>query len=276
MLSFTNSKVNLGLRILRRRPDSFHDIESIFIPINWSDAIEIICHEKITQTTFHFYGINIPGIYENHNLKKVINLLKIQFDVQIPPSEIHVFKNIPAGAGVGGGSGNAAAFLNLICEKYALALSFEQKFKLLKSVGSDCPFFLYDKPCLIQGTGDQIKPIEIPQLKDLYILAVWPGIHSDTSKSYKNCIPNDIGPSLIECIYQPLSEWKNFIFNDFEKTVFNEFPELDALKKQIYDAGAVYASMSGSGSTVYGLFENKPNKKFLNFKENYRFYLGKL
>jgi 4-diphosphocytidyl-2-C-methyl-D-erythritol kinase len=276
MLCFTKSKVNLGLRILRKRPDGYHDIESVFIPINWNDAIEVICHEKISQTSFHFYGINIPGIHENHTLKKVINLLDLQYDIQIPPSEIHVLKNIPAGAGVGGGSGNAAAFLNLVCDKYALSLSFEQKFNLLKSVGSDCPFFLYDKPCLIQGTGDQIKPIEIPQLKNLYILAIWPGIHSDTAKAYKNCNPHETGPLLNECVHQPLSEWKNFIFNDFEKTVFKDYPELGTIKKQMYNSGAVYASMSGSGSTIYGLFENKPNKEFLKIKDNYRHYLGKL
>lgn len=261
---------------MRKRPDGYHDIESVFIPINWNDAIEIIRHEKISETSFHFYGINIPCIHENHNLKKVINLLGAQFDIQIPPSEIHVFKNIPAGAGIGGGSGDAVAFLNLLCEKFELDLSFDQKFNLLKSVGSDCPFFLYDKPCLIQGTGDQITPIEIPQLKNLYILAVWPGIHSDTAKAYKNCKPNETGPLLSECVLQPLSEWKNFIFNDFEKTVFKVYPELDTIKKQMYDFGAVYASMSGSGSTIYGLFKNTPPTELLHFRCNYRYFTGKL
>lgn len=276
MLCFSKAKFNLGLRILRKRSDGYHDIESIIVPLNWNDAIEIISDENIRETTFHFHGLKIPGIHENHNLKKVLDLLKIQYNFQIPPSEIRVLKNIPAGAGLGGGSGNATAFLNLLCEKFSLDLSFEQKFNLLESVGSDCLFFLYDKPCLVQGKGDQIKPIEIPQLSDYYIFTIWPGIHSDTSKAYNNCKPVDTGKSLVEFIDLPINDWKNHIFNEFEKSVFNDYPILQELKQKMYNLGAIYASLSGSGSSIYGLFKNKPNIEIFEFANNYRYYLGKL
>ncbi|MCX8080313.1 MAG: 4-(cytidine 5'-diphospho)-2-C-methyl-D-erythritol kinase [Bacteroidia bacterium] len=277
MLGFSNAKINLGLRILNKRPDGYHNIRSVFVPIPWHDAIEITQPAGIQKHVFKFYGIDIPGLNENNNLIKTIVLLSEMYGINFPPLKVNVLKNLPAGAGLGGGSSNATAFLNLLDEMFGLGLSFGQKSDLLSRVGADCPFFLHNKPCLVEGTGDIIIPFDFERLKGYYIVCIWPGIHSDTAFAYKNCRPKGSDDNLKEILLlHPVHEWKNLIFNDFEDVLFPKYPELAEIKNLLYEKGALYASMSGSGSTIYGIFSSDPSK-FLKIKQDkIRIFTGKI
>ncbi|MFP4024157.1 MAG: 4-(cytidine 5'-diphospho)-2-C-methyl-D-erythritol kinase [Thiohalospira sp.] len=257
MINFPNAKINIGLNITEKRPDGFHNIETIFYPINLSDILEIKASEN--NFTFTSTGIHVDDEKNINNICiKAYNLLKKHYS--LPPVNMHLHKNIPIGAGLGGGSSDAAFTLKMLNSIIKLDLSEAELMKIAENAGSDCPFFILNKPSYATEKGNVLIPANIV-LKGYFLVLVYPLIHVNTAAAYQKIIPQRSSVNLNEQIKQPVETWKESIKNDFEQVIFNEYPEIKAIKEQLYKSGAVYASMSGSGSSVYGLFKNEINFK---------------
>lgn len=253
MLTFPNAKINLGLRITEKRPDGYHNLETIFYPIHLEDALEVVPLAGGSQEyDLKISGTPIEGSAEDNLVIKAYHLLKTDFD--IPAIHIYMYKHIPTGAGLGGGSSDAAFMIKLLNEKFGLGLTVEQMEAYAARLGADCPFFIKDKPVLATGIGNIFTPIQL-SLKGMYVVLVKPDIHVSTREAYAHVVPCQPKDSLSQLIKLPIEEWKGCIANDFEKSVFIAHPEIAAIKDKLYDMGAVYASMSGSGSTVFGIFK---------------------
>jgi 4-diphosphocytidyl-2-C-methyl-D-erythritol kinase len=252
MISFPNCKINLGLRILRKRNDGYHDLETVFYPLLHYDIIELI--HGTDDLVFSGSGLRVAGEPANNLCYRAIQLLKKDFP-ELPAMRMHLHKNIPMGAGLGGGSADGAFTLQLINQKFRLGLSREQLLNYALELGSDCPFFIINKPCVAYGRGEQLQEIAV-DLSDYGILLVHPGIHVNTAEAFSGINPAVPVKSVKEIIQQPINTWKGDLVNDFETTVFSKYPEIKSIKEALYSKGAVYASMSGSGSTVYGLFQD--------------------
>ncbi|MGB8192346.1 MAG: 4-(cytidine 5'-diphospho)-2-C-methyl-D-erythritol kinase [Chitinophagaceae bacterium] len=255
MIVFSNCKINLGLRILRKRTDGYHDLETVFYPLLFHDAIEAIRSEQPAMQ-FTTSGIGIDAAPEQNLCMKAYDLLKQSHE--LPSLKLHLHKSIPAGAGLGGGSANAAFTLKLLNAKFNLGLKAERLLDLALQLGSDCPFFIINKPCIATGRGEIMDAIDLSPLKRYYIAIVNPGIHIPTAWAFSRIKPGANGPSIKDVIHQPVHAWKDQLVNDFEAVVFDEYPAVKNIKEGLYNKGAVYAAMSGSGSTVYGLFEERP------------------
>lgn len=250
MVSFPNSKINLGLQILSKRSDDYHEIETVFYPIALIDALEIIPSQK-----FHFQtsGARIEGSNDDNLCVKAYDLLKKDFP-NIPPVTIHLHKVIPTGGGLGGGSADAAFMLVMLNKKFNLNISLEKLCNYALQLGSDCPFFIINKPCFATGRGEKLEPIELA-FSAYKMVIVNPGIHVSTKEAFAMLTPHMPSKSIRQIIFQPVETWKQELLNDFEEPVFRMFPSIRQIKQSLYDAGAVYASMSGSGSTVFGFFD---------------------
>ncbi len=271
MIIFPNCKINLGLRIVRKRNDGYHDLETVFYPIPLCDVLEIIRdpqHQQINTTTVQFSttGISVDGNIQDNICIKAFNLLQKDFP-QLPAIQMHLHKAIPIGAGLGGGSSDAAFTLSLLNKQFNLGLQGEQLVNYALQLGSDCPFFIINKPCSATGRGEILEPTAI-DLSSYKFIIVNPGIHISTVHAFSGITPALPTQLVKEIIQQPIETWKNELVNDFEKTVFSQHPEIGAIKKKLYDGGALYASMSGTGSTVYGIFEKASGMKF-NFPSSY-------
>jgi 4-diphosphocytidyl-2-C-methyl-D-erythritol kinase len=269
MLVFPNCKINLGLNVTSKRPDGFHDIETVFYPVNWCEALEVI-EDKHLKEPFRFSesGLPINGKLEDNLIYKAYKLIS-QIRA-IPNIKVHLHKSLPMGAGLGGGSSDAAFFINLIDQKFNFGINHEEKSSIASKLGSDCSFFLKNQPVLAKGKGNEFSPIKV-DLSNYYILIVHPNIHSNTKDAYDGIIPKTPKKDLRTVIEDmPITEWKNNLHNTFEDTVFIKYPEIKTLKDSFYLKGALYACMSGSGSSVFGIFKNEPK---LNFDPNYKFYL---
>lgn len=266
MVVFPNAKINLGLNILRKRNDGFHDIETVFFPVPLQDCLEVITSGD-AQVPFLFSssGLPIDGD-EAHNLcVKAFHLLKKDFP-QLPSLTMHLHKAIPMGAGMGGGSADGAFALQLINDKYRLGLSQEKLIDYALQLGSDGPFFILNRPCFAGGRGEVLTPIDTG-LSTYSIVLVCPGIHINTGWAFSQLqpsIPSSRIPEIIKSL--PVEEWKDKLVNDFERPVFKAHPALQHIKETLYQQGAVYAAMSGSGSTVYGLFKKDTTISTENFK----------
>ena len=263
MVSFPNCKINLGLNIVNKRTDGYHDIETVFYPIKLNDAIEVIEKKNIQ---FSISGLAIGGDQENNLAIKAFHLLKKDFP-QLPPVHLHLHKTIPIGAGLGGGSADGAFTLKLLNKKFELGLSEKQLIDYSLQLGSDCPFFISNKPCFATGRGEILEQIHL-DLSNYKIVIVYPGIHVSTELAFSTIKPLVPTKSIKQIIKQPLESWKEELKNDFEETVFNKNAEIKKIKDDLYAAEAIYSSMSGSGSAVYGLFE-KDNPLSLSFPANY-------
>lgn len=250
MVSFPNCKINIGLRVIDKRNDGFHNIETIFYPVNLRDAVEII---EAKETTFSNTGIDIPGSPEHNLCLQAYHLLKKDFP-QLPFLQIHLHKAVPIGAGLGGGSADASFILKLINQKFDLQLSNGQLINYALQLGSDCPFFIINKPCHARGRGEILKEVVV-DLSDYQILIVNPGIHINTGWAFSKVGLLGEVSLLQELIGSPIENWQHHIQNDFEKPVFEAHPAVAAIKDALLSNAAVYASMSGSGSTVYGIFK---------------------
>ncbi len=255
MIVFPNAKLNLGLNIIRKRDDGFHDLETVFYPLSIYDALEINTRNSGSKIHFSSSGNDIDTPADQNICLKACHLLKKDFP-DLPPVSIHLHKNIPIGAGLGGGSADGAFTLLLLNKKFKLGLSQEQLVDYALKLGSDCPFFIINKPCLARGRGEIMTEIAL-DLSAYHLVVINPGIHISTANAFKDIIPSQKENVVKDLITKPVTEWKNLLCNDFENAVFKQFPEIDSIKKLLYDKGAVYASMSGSGSTVYGIFEKK-------------------
>lgn len=257
---FPNAKINLGLNITEKRSDGFHAIESVFVPIPWFDELEIIASKAATRFTSS--GIPIPGLAKDNLCLKAYYLLKSKYD--IPEVNIHLKKNIPIGAGLGGGSADAAFVLKGLNSLFSLNISTFELEDFARLLGSDCAFFIQNKPVLAIEKGDVFKEIELDITK-YYIVLVYPNEHVSTQMAYSGVVPKKPDYELIDRLSMPESDWKAFVHNDFEASIFGQLPHLKTIKSSLYEYGAFYAAMSGSGSTIYGLFKSIPPKvKFDN------------
>ncbi|HVV06244.1 MAG TPA: 4-(cytidine 5'-diphospho)-2-C-methyl-D-erythritol kinase [Puia sp.] len=252
MLSFPNCKINLGLRILRRRDDGYHQLETVFYPLPVKDALETIRSEELTFTAT---GVAIPGDPSANLCLKAWHLLKKDFP-GLPPVLIHLHKHIPMGAGLGGGSADGAFMLVLLNKQFRLGLSVERLMAYAAQLGSDCPFFILNKPCLGGGRGEELQPIDL-DLSSYRLALVNPGVHIGTAWAFSQVTPSDKGGSIKDIIKEPVSAWKDQLINDFEAPVLRSYPELKKIKETLYEAGAIFASMTGSGSSFFGIFEKE-------------------
>ena len=256
MITYPNAKINIGLNITERRPDGYHNIESVFYPINLQDAVEIKTiegEEPQGGYKLKVSGTILDGTPDDNLVVKAYQLLRKDFN--FPAQKIHLYKHIPVGAGLGGGSSDAAAIIKMLNEKFSLGLTSEQMQNYAVQIGADCPFFINNTPVFATGIGNIFTPIEL-SLHGKTIILVKPDIFVSTRDAYALVKPSPAAIPLTEAIKQPISEWKQIITNDFEKSVFAKYPEIAAIKDKLYDMGALYASMSGSGSAVYGIFDS--------------------
>jgi len=261
MIVFPNAKINLGLRVVAKRSDGYHDIDTIFYPIPFYDILEIIPSYKDIEFTFS--GKEIKGDLTANLCFKAYQLLKNDFPT-IPQIKIHLHKNIPMGAGLGGGSSDGAFMLKLLNEKFQLGISDHSLEQYALQLGSDCPFFIANKACGASGRGEHFESIEL-DLKNKSFLLVNPGLQVNTADAFSKInIGNNISPCT-SVIKHPIDKWKELLINDFEHSVFEIHPILKEIKETLYSAGAVYASMTGTGSSIYGIFEKDiPENLFPN------------
>lgn len=252
MISFPNAKINLGLRILRKRRDGYHDISSLFLPIPLCDALECVESDKFT---FNSTGLSIPGKQDDNLCIKAYELLRADFG--LPPVAVHLHKVIPMGGGLGGGSSDAAFFLKMLNEKFGLYLPDTSLEAYAARIGSDCPFFIKNQAAIASGTGVELQPVDF-SLEGHHLVLVFPGVHVGTKEAYAGVKPQEPGERIEEIISSPISTWQHRLFNDFEASIFPHYPLLGHLKEKLYQQGAAYASMTGSGSTLYGIFEAEP------------------
>lgn len=268
MIVFPNCKINLGLTILRKRSDGYHDLETIFYPLQLTDAVEVIASNSTAKPALPFVstGLPIAGIPTSNLCIKAYKLLRKDFP-GIPGVQIHLHKVIPTGAGIGGGSADAAFTLKMVNKLFNLGITTEQLIEYGLQLGSDCPFFIINKPCFASGRGELLEEIEL-NLSDYKFVIVNPGIHIDTGGAFRDITPALPSLSVKEIIRNPVETWKDNLINDFEKTIFQKYPEIGVIKDSLYNIGAVYAAMSGSGSTVFGIFPKEMNLQ-LSFPANY-------
>lgn len=252
MITFPNAKINLGLNITEKRPDGYHNLETIFYPIPLEDALEA-CPRKEGPGCYSLSqsGLSIEGDAENNLVVKAYKLLDETY--HLPPVDIYLHKHIPSGAGLGGGSADAAFMLKLLNRMYRLNLTDDQLEAYAARLGADCAFFVRNQPTYAEGIGNIFSPVEL-SLTGWQLLLVKPDIFVSTRDAFARIRPRHPERNLRDLINQPVESWKDSIINDFEESVFPQFPAIGAIKTELYHLGAVYASMSGSGSSVYGLF----------------------
>jgi len=265
MLTFANAKINLGLNLTEKRADGYHNLETIFYPIKLNDVVEII---DADETNCIIKGIDIPGDAEDNICLRAFKTL--QSDFNLPHQQIVLLKNIPVGAGLGGGSADAAFLIKLVNDKFTLGLSIEKMQDYARVLGADCAFFIENKPTFAFGKGDEFEDLKI-DLSNYFMVLVKPEIHVSTAEAYSKVRVKQPTTSLKELINLPLSEWKGNIVNDFEISVFERYPEIDEIKTKLYAAGATFALMSGSGSSIFAIFERKVDLPELE-KDNLVFY----
>lgn len=269
MILFPNAKINIGLQILSKRPDNYHNMHSLLFPIPIFDILEIVKSDEPTTRIF-VSGIEIADTNSDNLCVKAFNL--IAKEASITPIDIHLHKRIPIGAGLAGGSSDAAYTLIAINSLFNLNYNDDKLHDLASRIGSDCAFFIKNKPALASERGDILTPYNIQINKTLIVIK--PDIFISTPKAYSLITPNADVPDLASLLSNDLHQWKNSIVNDFEKPIFDEYPEIRHIKDTLYEHGAIYASMSGSGSAVFGIFDNIPNIIYDN--PNYQTFICKI
>jgi 4-diphosphocytidyl-2-C-methyl-D-erythritol kinase len=248
MLLFPNAKINIGLQIVAKRPDGFHDLQSCFYPIGWSDMLEVLTAEK---TQFRSSGLDIPGDATQNLCLRAYQLMAR--DWALGPVDIHLHKIVPIGAGLGGGSADGAFAIRAFNDIFEIQLSDNQMENYARQLGSDCAFFIQNQPKYGFGKGDELAPIDL-SLKGKHLVLVYPNIHISTAEAYAGVRPQPARCDLREVLRQPVETWREEVKNDFENHLFVKYPNLEKIKNEFYDQGALYASMTGSGSTIFGIF----------------------
>lgn len=277
MIVFPNCKINLGLNIVNRRVDGYHDLETVFYPVTGlHDALEIIPidHPSTGSCMLHLYGTNIECESEKNLVVKAYRLLQ-EFYPDLPHVDIHLYKHIPSGAGLGGGSADAAYMLKLLNNLFELHINSEQLERYAALLGADCAFFIQNQPTHATGIGDVFFPIEL-SLKDYQIIIVKPNVSVSTKEAFAHIQPKRPTESIVDVLQSPINEWRHRLFNDFEASIFPQHPEIEALKLQLYEKGAEYASMSGSGSSVFGIFNPNTNLPQLDLSKDCFCFSGRL
>lgn len=255
MVAFPPCKINLGLRVISKRPDGYHNLETCFYPVPWTDALEIIRSDSFSFTQS---GLPIPGQQADNLCVRAYRMLQQEF--QLAPVKIHLHKVLPTGAGLGGGSSDAAYTLRLLNQIFELGLATEQLNNYAAQLGSDCSFFIQDNPMLGSGRGEILSPCSVT-LKGYYLVVVKPEIHISTAEAYKNVKPAKPDQVLTNVLDSPITRWKNTLMNDFEESVFEKHPAILKIKNTLYEKGALFASMSGSGASVYGIYDTPVDLK---------------
>lgn len=251
MLTFANAKINLGLFLTEKRADGYHNLQTVFYPIRINDVVELIDAE---ETSMLIKGVDIPGDAGDNICIKAFKILQKDFD--LPNQQIVLLKNIPVGAGLGGGSSDAAFLVKLVNQKFNLGLSVEQMEAYVRPLGADCAFFVKNKPTYAFAKGDEFEELSV-DLSAYYLVLVKPPVHVSTAQAYSKVNVKQPSTSLKDLIHLPLQDWQAHIFNDFEPSVFQQYPQIEQIKTKLYQAGAKFALMSGSGSSVFGIFENE-------------------
>lgn len=274
MITFPNAKINLGLSITEKRPDGYHNLETVFYPVALEDALEIqLSSENGEKFTLHQYGINIAGNPADNLVVKAYLLLDKEF--HLPPISIHLYKHIPSGAGLGGGSADAAFMLKLLNDQFDLKLSDKQLEDYAALLGADCAFFIKNVPTFAEGIGNIFSPVSL-SLKGYQIVLIKPDVFVSTREAFSNIHPQRPQHSIKDIINRPIKKWKDLLVNDFEASVFPKHPVIEDIKKELYRKGAIYASMSGSGSSVFGLFEPGFSIPAFTLEPDTFFFKGKL
>ncbi|MGI4020489.1 MAG: 4-(cytidine 5'-diphospho)-2-C-methyl-D-erythritol kinase [Janthinobacterium lividum] len=265
MIVFPNAKINIGLNVINKRTDSYHNLETVFYPIKIHDALEVVLSDVLRFTSS---GNLIPGNSDDNLCLKAYHLIKKEHN--LPPVHIHLHKNIPIGAGLGGGSADAGFFIKLLNEVCEIGLSIETMQNYARQLGADCAFFIGNKSVFAFEKGDQFEPINL-NLSAYHLVLVMPPVHVSTAEAYSGVQPKASKSDLESASKLPVEEWKNFIKNDFEESVFLHHPQILSVKEALYQQGAIYAAMSGSGAAVFGIFSKKPDLQELE-KANQVFY----
>ena len=273
MLCFPNAKINLGLNIAEKRLDGFHNLQTVFYPISLCDVLEFVRSDGDgVSVLFQNTGIETGAAHSDDLCVKAYELLKKDFS--LPSLSIHLHKIIPVGAGLGGGSSDAACMLTALNKIFNLGLTLTDLVDYASRLGSDCAFFVYNEPSYAWNKGDSMRGISL-DLHQYYLILVYPNIHISTAEAYSSVKPAmpDLSPETV--VKMPVDEWKYYLTNDFEPFVFSAYPEVAEIKQKLYNMGADFAAMSGSGSAVYGLFRSSPEKTKEHFKD-YFVWKGKL
>lgn len=257
MIVSPNAKINLGLHVIEKRDDGYHNIETVFYPIGWHDVLEVIpALDEASGITLTLSGLPVPGDVDDNLLVKAYKLLAA--DYPLPGVQVHLRKQVPMGAGLGGGSSDAAFFLRALNELFELGLAWGELHHYARQLGADCSFFIANRPVLAEQKGDVYESIAL-SLAGTHVVVAYPGIHVSTPEAYRLLTPKAPAQNLEEVLlHQPRSQWRTSLVNDFESVVFAQHPRIAALKGAMYAAGAFYAGMSGSGSAVFGLFDEQP------------------
>lgn len=261
MVCFPDCKINIGLYITNRRADGYHDLETVFYPVKGlHDALEVVSATG-NEPMLHLQGKAIDGDLQNNLVWKAYQLMQQRFPAKVPHLDIHLLKAIPMGAGLGGGSADGAFMLRLLNDYCRLELKDDDLAEMALQLGSDCPFFVYNSPQFAQGRGEQMTPMPLLDLSEYSIQLVCPEVHISTREAFSMITPRKPMFDLRQITELPVNQWKDHISNDFEDPVFMQHPELVNIKEQLYKQGALYASMTGSGSAIYGLFEKGKEAK---------------
>ncbi len=265
MLTFANAKINLGLFLTEKRNDGYHNLETVFYPVKIYDVIELI---DADETSCIVKGIEVPGETTDNICLSAFKML--QADFNLPNQQIILLKNIPVGAGLGGGSADAAFLIKLINDKFNLGISIPEMENYARKLGADCAFFIRNQPVYAFGKGDEFEEIKV-DLSSYFLVLVKPPVHVSTAQAYRNINVKQPSQSLKKLIDLPLLKWQELMLNDFEPSVFTAFPQIGKIKTKLYEAGARFALMSGSGSSVFAIFEQPVKLPELE-KENLVFY----
>lgn len=258
MIAFPHAKINIGLNIVKKRDDGFHNIETVFYPVELCDALEVN-NSLNNKSSFFADGTAIPNDNKPNICLQALELLKKDFE--IPPVNIHLLKNIPIGAGLGGGSSDATFTLKILNELFSLNISKEKLIIYASKIGSDCAFFVHDRPMLAKGRGEILSDIEI-DLTGYILVLIKPPVHINTAEAFSLIKPAIPKTPIEKITRQDISTWKDELKNDFEEIIFQKHSVIKEIKEALYGKGAVYASMSGSGSSVYAIFKKKPKESF--------------
>ena len=260
MITFPIAKINLGLNVVERRPDGYHNLETVFFPVQLKDALEVQVMDEAFPSPYDcdlkVTNIDIEGDEQRNLVVRAYNLLKQDFP-QMPRVHAHLYKAIPTQAGMGGGSSDCAAMLLLLNDMFSLGLTQQQLIDYAAKLGADCPIFILNRPAYAEGIGERLQTIDL-SLKGYFLAVVRPNIPVPTKEAFSRIVPHKPAKNCLEVVRQPIETWREELVNDFEESVFALHPEIGAVKQRLYKLGAAYAAMSGSGSALFGIFKEKP------------------
>ncbi len=280
MTTFPIAKINLGLNVVEKRSDGYHNLQTVFYPVPIKDAIEVVpmgegfpsevdCDLKVTFANQTPTTANLLGDEQRNLVVRAYQLLKQDFPT-LPRIHTHLWKGIPTQAGMGGGSSDCAFMIRLLNEQFQLGMTDGQMIQYAARLGADCAFFILSRPCYAEGIGERLQPIGL-DLGGWYIGVVRPDIPVPTKEAFSRIRPHYPAKNCREAVKQPVETWKDDLVNDFEESVFALHPEIGQVKEQLYDMGATYAAMSGSGSALFGLFKERPEKVSQTYPDMFTF-----